>query len=106
ELWHDDGHAVVVLDGRAGAVQTLEALRRAGVRRVDLVITRTGGVSVGEVVRSLDARYGVAVHWAPVGHSIRGGTVPEPGERVRAGRFIVTVDSVDPRLDVRVERAG
>ena len=61
QLWRDGQHAIVVLDGRADAVRTLEALRRAGVRRLDVVVARSGATGVGDVIRALDDRYGMNI---------------------------------------------
>jgi competence protein ComEC len=101
-LWHRDGSSVVVVEARADPVRALEALRRAGVRRLDLVVAVTGSSAVRDVVRALDARYHVGAIWAPLGHQIRGATVPEPGLEVRAGAFVVAVEVNDPRLVVQV----
>jgi competence protein ComEC len=105
-LWVHHGGAVVEVDGRADPVRVLEALRRAGVRRVDLVVAVTGGRVVGDVVRALDARYDVVEVWAPVGHQIRGARVPVGGATVRAGGFTVAVVATAPRLVVHVESTG
>jgi hypothetical protein len=104
-LWRDRHHAVVVVDGRADPVRALDAVRRAGVSRIDLVVARTGAIGVGDVVRALDARYDLGAVWAPAGHAVRGASVPRPGVAVRAGPFVATVDSIDPRLVVHVRRA-
>jgi competence protein ComEC len=102
ELWHGDGSSVVVVEARADPVRALEALRRAGVRRLDLVVAVTGGSAVRDVVRALDARYDVGAIWAPRGHQIRGASVPEPGLEMRAGSFVVAVEVNEPRLVVEV----
>lgn len=102
-LWRDGTSSVVAIDGRADAVRTLEALRRAGVRRVDVVVLRTGSVAVGDVVRALEARYSVGAVWAPAGHQVRGATTPPVGATARAGPFALSVVAVEPRLDVRIE---
>ncbi|HEX7095745.1 MAG TPA: ComEC/Rec2 family competence protein [Acidimicrobiales bacterium] len=104
-LWRDGDHAVVMLDGRADPVRTLQALRRAGVRRLDLVVARSGSVLVSDVVRALDARYRVGAVWAPARHEIRGAATPAAGTTARAGPFTVTVEAVQPRLLVDVTRA-
>jgi competence protein ComEC len=101
-LWLGDGSSVVVVEARADPVRALEALRRAGVRRLDLVVAVTGGSAVRDVVRALDGRYDVGAIWAPRGHQIRGAGVPEPGLEVRAGSFVVAVELNEPRLDVEV----
>jgi competence protein ComEC len=106
QLWRDGAHAIVVVDGRADPVRALEGMRRAGVRRIDVAIARTGAVGVGDVLRALDGRYPIGATWAPIDHAIRGATVPDNGAIVRAGPFELLVQSVDPRLDVRVEVMG
>jgi len=101
-LWTDHGAAVVVVEARADPVRALEALRRAGVRRVDLLVAVTGGAGVGDVVRALDARYDVRETWAPAGHAIRGARVPPVGMALTVGAFTVDAVASDPRLVVHV----
>jgi hypothetical protein len=105
-LWHDRGASVVSIEASADPVRALEALRRSGVRRLDLIVAVTGGAAVRDVVLALDARYDVGAVWAPRGHQVRGGHVPEPGEQVRAGGLVVQAEASDPRLVVRVRSGG
>jgi hypothetical protein len=104
QLWLDGGAAVVVVDGQARPIETLAALRRIGVRHVDLLVTRRGGTAASELVRAIDDRYVVGLAWAPLDHRVRGAAVPPRGAVARAGPFAVTVTTNAPRLDVAVSR--
>ena len=55
-LWRA-GAAVLELDGRVDAAKLLEALRRAGVTRLDMVIERTTTPAVSDAVSALRRRY-------------------------------------------------
>ena len=55
-LWRADG-AVLDLDGRVDAARLLEALRRAGVTRLDLVVARTSSTSTSDTVDALRRRF-------------------------------------------------
>jgi competence protein ComEC len=102
QLWRRDAVTVVILAAQARAPDTLEALRHAGVRHVDLLVARSGGANAAEVVNALDDRYGIDLVWAPIGHRVRGATVPPPGTIATVGIFAVTVDDNDPVLLVDV----
>jgi competence protein ComEC len=103
-LWQGDGATVVVVEPLADPRRTLEALRRAGVRRIDVLVAASGGVRTSEVTAALDARYAVGATWAPPGHQVRGARTAHPGTLVRAGPFDVAVIAADPRLVVTVSR--
>jgi hypothetical protein len=105
-LWQAGGTTVVAVEPSADPRRALEALRRAGVRRIDLAIAVTGGVMTGEVVQALDARYALGAIWAPVGHQVRGATTVGDATRARAGPFTVVVRSGDGRLAIDVRRAA
>jgi competence protein ComEC len=57
-LWRA-GSAVLDLDGRADAGRLLEALRRAGVLHLDLVVARTSSSSLQETIDALHRRSGI-----------------------------------------------
>jgi competence protein ComEC len=103
-LWQVSGASVVVVEGSADPTDALEALRRAGVRRLDLVVATNGGATTAEVVRALGSRYPIGARWAPTGHRVRGARVPAVGATARAGPFEVRVDANEPRLAVTVRR--
>jgi hypothetical protein len=104
ELWRHGVATVVVVDGRADPVRALEGLRRAGVRRIDLLVARSGGQAAGDVVRAFDRRYAIGARWAPVDHELRGATTPDVGATVGVGPFVVTVEANDPAIALRVAR--
>jgi ComEC/Rec2-related protein len=104
-LWQADGTSIALVDGTADAVRSLEALRRAGVRHIDLLVAVNGGRTTAEVVRALGTRYPIGERWAPPGHQVRGARVPPVGAAVRAGPYVVTVVADEPRLAITVQRA-
>lgn len=108
-----DGRVALVIDGRAGAGGVVGELRRLGVRRVDVVVARSGATATVGVVEAVAARFDlrlVAVpSGAPMGAAHEGGV---GGVRVVAvdGRWevpiapmqvVVTPDGTG-RLDVTV----
>jgi hypothetical protein len=101
-LWRRDGASVLVLAGNADGGRLLEALRRRGLRRVDVVVLRSGGgggARLGELVRR---RTAVRLVLAPEGHRVPDAETFAAGQRVRAGPLEVVAEGVGPRLDVRV----
>ncbi|MBK5223728.1 MAG: ComEC/Rec2 family competence protein [Acidimicrobiia bacterium] len=98
---HDDA-VVVELDVGVRPATVIEGLRRAGVRRVDVVVAHHGGRDVAEVVALLAERAPPRLVLAPSGHRVPGGSVPVPGQTVRVGGFAIAVEGVDPRLTARV----
>ncbi len=72
------GHDVVVINGSARPGDVIDALRRANLGRIDLVVADGGSRSVGRVVSLVDRRFDVVDIWAPVGHQVPRGRVVEP----------------------------
>ena len=58
-------HAVLVLDATAHPVELLDGLRRAGVSRLDLVVSPRSGATSADVVAILRQRVRVVRVWAP-----------------------------------------
>jgi competence protein ComEC len=105
ELWRGSaGGVVVVLRGAAHEDDALQALRRAGVRRIDLVVATSTARGVTDAARSLAARYGIAALWAPTRHRVIGARTPAPGTTVTIGGVAIGVGEVtDTRLGVALD---
>ena len=111
ELWVDGGAAVVVVDGRSRAAAVLAGLRARGVRRVDVVVVRTGAAAGRETAATLRRRWPAAVVLAPApDRSARlhgdglDAVSPPPGAVVGAGGLRLTVVSSTPdRLEVDLD---
>jgi competence protein ComEC len=103
-LWHAGGRTLLELDGRADVTGMLEALRRSGARRLDVVVVRTRTASAASTVESLR-------RWGSVGSVLTPGGVDVPGARVvtdivemRAGSLSIEVTPDNGRLFVDVAR--
>jgi hypothetical protein len=94
------GAVVVVVEDGARADLVLEGLRRAAVDRVDVVVAVDGSRAVAEVVALVAARHAPRLVLAPVGHQVRGASVPPVDARVSIGAVWLTVEENDPRLVV------
>lgn len=98
-LWR--AHAAVLdIDGRVDAARVLEALRRAGVTRLDLVVARTANGSTSETIDALRRRFGID-------HVVTPATAAEAASFV-VGRLRVEVRPSGERLTVEIspEPAG
>ncbi len=104
-LWSDGGANVLVLDGVGGARQTLEDLRTAGVRHLDLVVAARGNRSEAIMVRSLYDRFGELMVIAPPLHRVPGAHAVQVGYHVAVGDLLVEIAANDPQLDVRMRSA-
>lgn len=94
DLYRSGGATVLVLDGRIRAADLLQGLRRAGVRRLDLVVAAT---TVGpDLVATLRHRWVVAT-------TLDGARGPM---RAAVGPLIVTVPSAGPIQVVRAPPEG
>lgn len=100
ELWRD-GASVLVLDDVDDA-RLLEGLRIAGVRRLDLVVSRRGGAQAGAAVLLVRSRLGVGAVLAPEGHRILDAQAPPVGAVIEAGGLAITVVASDSTLEVEV----
>lgn len=101
-LWRAGGATVVVLDGASpgGPERLLEGLRRAGVRRIDLVVVAAGGPADASAVAAMRHRWVVAAVWAPLGNELTAARTLAARERLRVGGLDVTVE-VDVEEDGR-----
>lgn len=105
ELWRSGGATVVELARPVSATAALDGLRRAGVRRIDLVIAGTGGAHDAAVVDALRHRWPVGEVLAPSAARIRGARVPSAGARWQLGGLALTVTEVQAHLRVTVAPA-
>lgn len=101
-LWRRGGAAVLVLDGNADGGRLLEALRRRGVRRVDVLVLRSGGSGGARLAGLVRHRAEVRLALAPEGHTVPQAEAFTAGQRVRAGPLEVVAEVGRPRLEVRV----
>ncbi len=93
-IWRIDGATVLVVSGGDPA-RVLTALRRARLRRFDLLVDAATGNSRGQqVVAALRSRF-------TIGAVLNAASV-SPGDRVRVGGLIVAVEAVWPSLRVTV----
>jgi competence protein ComEC len=102
QLWRRDGATVLVLAGNADGGRLLEALRRRGVRRVDVLVLRSGGSGGARLAGLVRHRAEVRLALAPAGHRVPGAEVFVPGQRARAGPLEVVAEGGRERLEVRV----
>jgi ComEC/Rec2-related protein len=88
------GATVVVLESaRIRADDLLEGLRRAGVRRIDVLAVRGGGPATSALVAAVRHRWRPGEVLAPDGHAIPDARTPRPGATLAVGRLAVTVES-------------
>ena len=95
---HREGAAVVVeLDDPHRPRDVLEAIRHAGVRRIDVVVTTDGDRADADAVVALRARFGDLEIFAPPMHRVPGVSSVHPGTAVRLGRLLVEPIDEDDR---------
>lgn len=82
---HRDAMVVVELADPHRPRDVLEALRQAGVRRIDVVIATDGDRADADAVVAIRARYGTTEIFAPPLHRVPDGRAVHPGNLVRAG---------------------
>ena len=108
-LWRADA-AVLVLDGGTDVGRVIDALRRRGVRRLDLVVARRGTRTVADVVFDLRSRLGVGAVLAPSDHRIRDASAVSSPATVRIGRLTVRLapdgDALDVDIGETADRGG
>lgn len=92
-LWRADG-VVLDLDGRVDATRLLEALRRAGVARLDVVVERTASSTLAATTDALRRRY-------HIGRVVSPATITVPTS-LAIGRLRLDVRPAPPRLVVDV----
>jgi competence protein ComEC len=111
-VWRDGASAAIEVDGRADASRALEALRRAGLRRVDVVVVGSASPSARDTAAAVVRRYAPSVLLSARGVATDGGAgddlrgaveVTTPTE-VRVGPITLVVTPDDRGL--RVEQAA
>ena len=104
---HRHGSAsVLVVDGTVRTTDVLAGLRRSGVGPVDVVVCRSGGARVAELVARLGQRHRLGLVLAPPGHRVPGAVVPPGGARLAVGRLELQVEVRGTTLDVVVAVPG
>jgi competence protein ComEC len=93
-LWRA-GAVVLDLDGRVDAARLLEALRRAGVTRLDVVVARTASSSMADALAALGRRYSIGETFVPSSTSAPSAFV--------VGRLQVDLHMIGDRLVVDIE---
>lgn len=101
-LWRNGGATVVTLSGSIDEGRILTALRRSGVRRVDILVLRSGGRGGARLADAVRHRSHVGSIVAPPGHAVAGAITAATGQRIRAGPLEVVVSAAGPPLEVGV----
>lgn len=102
DLWRRDGAVVVVLAGNVEGGRLLEALRRNRIRRIDVLVLRSGGGASARLSQLVRHRSDVRLALAPAGHTVPGAAAFVPGQAVRVRGLEVVAVGGGTRLDVRV----
>jgi competence protein ComEC len=105
-MWRRAGAVIVVIHGVADEGRLLTAMRRASLRRVDILVVRSGGTGAARVVSVVRHRARVRAVLAPQGHTVPGALTASPGSRMRAGTLELVVRDAGPRLEVEVTSAS
>ncbi len=105
ELRRMDGHSVVVLTDPGAPRSVLETLRVAGAGRPDLVVAVDGDAGDGLAVVALSERFENLLIVAPPLHRVPGAKTVRGGDTITLGGVVVTVATVDPRIEVTMSRA-
>ena len=101
-LWRGGGATVVQISGVAQPEDVLGGLRRAGVRRLDLVVMTGGGSRSAGIERALHHRWTIGDVWAPPDNQLDAARAPPKGTVVGVGSLRVQVLRSRPHLEVRV----
>ncbi len=102
QLWRADGAVVLVVAGNADAGRLLGGMRRAGVRRVDVLVLRSGGSAGARLAAAVRHRALVRTVLAPPGHQVPDAEVVVPDAPVGVGGLEIVVVGRRKPLDVRV----
>jgi competence protein ComEC len=103
-LWRTDGATVLAVAGNADEGALLAALRGAQVRRVDVLVLRSGGSASARLAAAVRHRSTVGLVLAPKGHRVPG-AVAVSGERlVTVGPLSADLRGTSERLDLSVRR--
>ena len=102
QLLRHGSTVVVVLDEPDRPVRLLQALRLAGVRRVDLVVASRGGSADAHAVVALTDRYRAAAVVAPPMHRVPGARTVRAATVLRVGELRLEITADTPQLAVAV----
>ena len=97
------GASVLVVDGRVRTERLLEGLRVGGVRRIDVLVVRTGSRSAAAAAQILLRRLDVGLVLAPTSERLVDAQVPQPGTVVTAPGIDIRIGSVGDALDVSID---
>jgi competence protein ComEC len=103
-LWRSSDDALLELDGRAQIDDVLEGLRRAGVRRLDVVVVRTSSPSTAASIDVLRRWGTVGQVLTPGGSNVAGATTLGDSAALHMGGLEVTVTPDQGRLVVDIAR--
>ncbi|MGH9184212.1 MAG: ComEC/Rec2 family competence protein, partial [Acidimicrobiales bacterium] len=110
QVWRRGDTVVVAMEPTASAPAVLEALRRQGIRRIDVLAVRARTAQAGSVAGSVTQRYHPAIVLAPAGAGLPFASTPPDGTVLTAGapgdELVVVVTLAGGRLDVLVESAA
>jgi len=102
-LWRTGGATVLVVDDlQASPDRLLSGLRAASVRRLDVVVVARPGLASARDVEPALRRFRPRLLLGPPGNRLAGAVVPAAGSAIGAGPLVLAVESVTPRLAVRV----
>jgi hypothetical protein len=107
QLWRRHGAVVLVVAGNADESSVLRGLREAGVRRIDVLVLRSGGSAAARLAGAVRPRARPRLVVAPPGHHVPGAVAAPRGESdidVGAARLLLRGGS--GRLDVDVGAVG
>jgi competence protein ComEC len=102
ELWRSGTSSLLEIDGRAQIDDVLQGLRRAGVRRLDLVVVRTSSTSSSTAIDVLRRWGEVGEVLAPAGAQIPGATKTTEEVALTIGDLEATITPDQGRLVVDV----
>jgi len=103
-LWRSGGRSLLELDGRSQIEDVLEAIRRAGVRRLDVVVVRTTSSSTTASIETLRRWGSVGQLLTPSGSTLDGATPVTDVVELDVGALRATVTPDLARLVVDVAR--
>lgn len=110
ELWRAPGPdgrtATVLVLTRPRPERLLESCRLWGVRRVDVLVSPTGGVRSAEAVAPLRRRLRPRLVLVPRGHDVPGGETPPAHRELLVGGLVLQVGATHPTLQVDVRLAA
>ena len=98
----DSGATVAVLGGNADVGSVLAGLRRHRIRRIDVLVLRSGGSNAARLSAAVRHRSAVGLTVAPEGHRVPGARAAGARRQVEVGDLRVETEAIGGRLEVRV----